>query len=120
MTRERSGIFIEEAMAKAQVDAGRRYNGEKNQFVSRFILRPQLTKPIPQSDRSLELELTRKITKRSKRELLGLWHTLVTGSTVVRTYPTITVIKEPCVLEVKVRNSEIAKFTTKTERNTEL
>ena len=29
-------------------------------------------------------------------------------------------IKEPCVLEVKVRNSEIAKFTTKTERNNDL
>ena len=44
---ERRDILVEEAMAKAQVDAGRRNNGEKNNAVSRFILLPKLTNPIP-------------------------------------------------------------------------
>ena len=54
------------------------------------------------------------------RDLRGLWDTLAPGSTVVRTSPTTSVIKEPDVREVKVRNSDIAKIGTKTERNTDL
>ena len=42
------------------------------------------------------------------------------GSTVVRTSPTTTVIKEPGVPEVRVRNNDIAKFGTRAERNTDL
>ena len=42
------------------------------------------------------------------------------GSTVVRTSDTTTVIKEPGVPEVCVRNSDIAKFGTRAERNTDL
>ena len=30
LTGDRSNILVEEAMQKAQVDAGRRYNGDKN------------------------------------------------------------------------------------------
>ena len=60
------------------------------------------------------------MSKRSKRDLRGLWDTLAPGSTVVRTSPTTTVIKEPGVPEVKVRNSDIAKTGTKDEPKTEL
>ena len=120
VTGDRSNILIKEVITKAQLDAGRRYNGDKNKSVSRFILHPKLTNPIPRTERSLELKLARKISKRSKKDLRGFWETLVPGCTVVRTSPTTTAIKEPGVPEVKVRNSDIAKFGTRTERDTEL
>ena len=41
-------------------------------------------------------------------------------STVVRTSPKTTVIKEPGVPEVRVRNKDIAKFGSRSERNTDL
>ena len=50
----------------------------------------------------------------------GLWETLAPGSTVVRTSDTSTVFKEPGVPEVCVRSSDIAKFGTLAERNTDL
>ena len=120
VTGDQSDILIEEAMQKAQVDAGRRYNGDTNKSVSRFIMHPKLNNPIPRSEKSLEIKLARKVSKRSKRNLRGLWETLAPGSTVVRTSDTTTVFKEPGVPEVSVRNSNIAKFGTRAERNTEL
>ena len=60
------------------------------------------------------------MTKRSKRYLRGLWETLAPGSAVVRTSDTTTVIKEPGVAEVRVRNSDIAKFGTRADRKTDL
>ena len=116
----RSDIFIEEAMQKVQVDAGRRYNGEHNKLVSRFILHPKLNNLIPWSEKLLDLKLARKLTKRSKRDLRGLWETLAPGSNVERTSDTTTVIKEPGVHEVRVRNSDIAKVGTRAERNTDI
>ena len=83
-------------------------------------MHPKLNNPIQRTERSLELKLARKVSKRSKKDLQGLWETLLPGSTVVRTSPTTTVIKEPGVPEVKVRNSNIAKFGTQAERTTEL
>ena len=120
VTGDCSDILIEEAMHKAQVDAGRRYNGDHNKSISRFIVHPKLNNPIPRTEQSPDLNLTRKVTKRSKRDLRGLWETLAPGSTVVRTTDTTTVIKEPGVPEVCVRNSDIAKFGTRAERNTDL
>ena len=120
MTGDRSDILIEEAMQKAQVDARRRYNGDTNKSVSRLIMHPKLNNPIPWSEKSLEIKLARKETRRSKTDLRGLWETLAPGSTVVRTSDTTTVIKEPGGPEVSVRNSDIAKFGTRAERNTEL
>ena len=102
------------------MDAGRRHNGEHNKSVSRFIVHPKLNNPIPRSEKSLDLKLARKVTKRSKRDLRGLWETLAPGSTVVRTSDTTTVFKEPGVPEVRVLNSDIAKFGTRAERNTDL
>ena len=66
------------------------------------------------------MKLARKVSKRSKRDLRGLWETLAPGSTVIRTSPITTAIKGPGIPEVKVRNSDIAKFWTWGERNTEL
>ena len=120
VTGECSDILIEEAEAKAQVDAGRRYNGEKNKSASRFVLHQKLTNPITRIEWALELKLAQKVSKRLKQVLRGLWDTLAPRSTVVRTSPTSTLIKEPGAPEVKVRNSDIAKISTKTERNTDL
>ena len=120
VTGDRRDILVEEAMQKAQVDAGRRYNGDKNKSKSGFIMHPRLNNPIPGTERSLELKLARKVSKRSKKDLRGLWETLAPGSTVVKTSPTTNVIKEPRGLEVKVSNRDIAKFGTRAERNTDL
>ena len=64
--------------------------------------------------------MARKATKRLKRELRGLWATLAPGSAVERSSDTTTVIKEPGVPEVRVRNSDIANFGTRAERHTDL
>ena len=80
----------------------------------------KLNNPIPRSERSLEVKLARKSSKRSQRDLHGLWETLAPGSTVVRTSPTTTVIKETGVPVVQVRDNDIAKFGTRAERNTDL
>ena len=61
---DRSDLLIEEAMQKAQVDAGRRYNGEHNKSVSRFIMHPKQNNAIPRSQESLDLKLACKSTKR--------------------------------------------------------
>ena len=120
LTGDRIDKLIEESMQKAQVDAGRRYNGDTNKSVFRFIMHAKLNNPIPRSEKSLEMKLARKVSKSSERVLRGLWETLAPGSTVVRTPDTTTVIKEPGVPEVSVRNSDIANFGTRAERNTEL
>ena len=88
--------------------------------VSCFILHPRPTKPISRTEQSLEMKLVRKVSKRSKRDLQGLCETLAPDSTVLRTSPTTKIIKEPGFPEVKVRNSDIAKFGTEAKRNTEL
>ena len=115
VTGDCSDILIEEAMQKAQVDAGLRYNGDTNKSVSRFVMHPKLNNTIPRSEKSLEIKLARKVSKRSKRYLRGLWETLAPGSMVVRTSDTTTIIKEPGVPEVSVRNSDIAKFGTRAD-----
>ena len=120
VTGDRSDILIEEKMQKAQVDAGRRYHGDHNKSISRFIVHPKLNNPIPPTEQYLDLKLARKLTKRSKRNFCGLWETLAPGSTVVRTSDTTSVIKETGVPEVCVRNSDIAKFGARAERNTDL
>ena len=74
----------------------------------------------PRAEKSLDIKLARKVSERSKRDLRGLWETLAPGSTVIRTSPTTTVIKEPGVPKVRVRNSDVAKFGTRAERNTDL
>ena len=59
---ESSDILVEEAMTKAEVDEGGRYNGDKYKSVSRFVLHPKSTISIPRTKRSLELKLARKVS----------------------------------------------------------
>ena len=69
ITEETSEGLVEEEMTKSQVDAGRRYNGDKNKSISWFILNPKLSNPRPRTEESLELKLARKVSKGSKRDL---------------------------------------------------
>ena len=117
---ERSDILIEEAMNRTAIDAGRRYNSDKNKTVCRFILHPKLTNPNPQSENSLKLMLARDVTNQSKRNLRGFCDTLAPESTVKRTSPTTIVFREPRVPELTVRSRDVAKFGTKAEQNTYL
>ena len=45
VTGDRSDILKEKARQKAHMDAGRRYNGDKNKSVARFIMHPKLKQP---------------------------------------------------------------------------
>ena len=55
-----------------------------------------------------------------KKNLDGLYEVLGPGSTVCKVSPTTSVIKEPNRQEVRMRNSDIAKFGTKAERDSDL
>ena len=116
---ECSDVLTEAAMTRAQVEVGQQHNGE-NKAVSRFSLHPTLCNPIPRTETPLKLKLAWKVSNRSKRDdLRGIWDTLAPGKRVVRTSPTTTLIKGLSVREVKVRNSDISKFGSKAERETD-
>ena len=89
---------------------------------SRLIWSEGVNRPIPCSERSIQVKLARKIHKnqRQKKNLDGLYEVLAPGSTVCKVSPTKSVIKEPDRQEVRVRNSDIVKFGTKAERDTDL
>ena len=59
-------------------------------------------------------------TKRSKKSFDGLYDVLAPGSSVIKTNENTSVFKEPGKREVTIRNSDLAKFGTKAERNTDL
>ena len=50
----------------------------------------------------------------------GLYEVLAPGSTVGKISPKTSIVKEPNRPEFRVRNSDIAKFATRNERDTEL
>ena len=81
-------------------------------------------RPILCTERSVQVKIARKIheSQRQKKNLDGLYEvgSIAPGSTVGKISPTTSVIKEPNQQEVRVRNSEIAEFGTKNERDTEL
>ena len=88
---------------------------------SRF-LKTKAIRPIPLKERSVELNLARKIhgKRRSKKKLEGLYEVLAPGSHILKVSPTTSTIKEPGKQIVTVRNSDIAKFGTHQERQTPL
>ena len=89
---------------------------------SGFIWSEGLARPIPCSERRVQVKIARKIheSQRQKKNLDGLYEFFAPGSTVGKRSPTTSVIKEPNRQEVRVRNSDIANFGTKNERDTEL
>ena len=117
----RSDTEIEKKTCQASLDAGFRYR-DSDDKKSRFITHPKLTDPIPRTEKSLSVKLARKLPnkKRAKRQLAGLYEVLKKGSFVTKSSPTTTIINEPGLSPVKVRDSDLAKFGTKAERSTNL
>ena len=87
-----------------------------------MIPHPEVGLSVPRSESSLEFKLAKKRprTKRSKKSLDGLYDVLAPCSSVVKTDKFTSVIKEPGKRDVTIRNSDLAKFDTKAERQTEL
>ena len=107
-------------MTRASQDAKNRERKSKN-GESRF-LRTKATRQIPLRERAVELRLARKIygKRRSKKNLEGLYEVLAPGSHILEVSPTTSTIKEPGKPVVTVRNSDLTKFGTQLERQTQL
>ena len=105
------------ASALARAEQDKRKDGEE-----RFLNSEGVSRPIPCSERSVQVKLARKLheNQRQKENLDGHYEVLAPGSTVCKVSPTTSVIKEPHKQEVRVRNSDIAKFGTRAERDTDL
>ena len=105
------------ADARARKEEQKMKDGEQRLIKSEGVFRP-----IPCSERSIQVKLARKIheSQRQKKNLDGLNEVLAPGSTVGKVSPTTSVIKESNRQEVRVRNSDIVKFGTKAEQDTKL
>ena len=77
---------------------------------------------MPRTDTYLSVKLAKRKpkTKRSKESLDGLYEVLAPGSSVVKTDAFTSVIKKRGKREATIRNSDLVKFGTKAERQTEL
>ena len=117
----RSDTELENNKDKLNKDATRRKNADPEKD-SRLITHPDVGLPVPRTETSLSVKLAKKKprTKRSKKSLDGLYEVLAAGSSVVKTESYTSVIKEPGKREVTIRNSDLAKFGTKAERQTDL
>ena len=105
------------ANSRARAEHEKRNDGEQRLNKLEGIFRS-----IPCSERSIQVKLARKLheNQRQKKNPDGLYEVLAPGSTVCKVSPTTSVIKEPNRQEVRVRNSDIAKFGTRAERDTDL
>ena len=105
------------ASARAQKEEDKMKDGEQ-----RLIWSVGMSRPIPCSERSIQVKLARKIhdSQRLNKNLDGLYEVLAPGSTVCKVSPTTSVFKEPNRQEVRVQNSDIAKIGTKVERDSDL
>ena len=118
---ERSDTELELNRDRLSKDAGKRKIEDPNKE-SRLIPHPEVGLSMPRTEASLEIKLAKKRprTKRSKKSLDGLYDVLAPGSSVVKTDKFTSVIKEPGKRDVTIRNSDLAKFGTRSERQTEL
>ena len=80
---------------------------------SRFF-RSGSCRPIPLTERAVQLKLARKIHGKrcSKNNLLCLYEVLAPGFSILKVSTTTSAIKEPGKPIVTVRNIDIAKFGT--------
>ena len=108
---------ILEANSQFQKEQQKTEDGE-----SRLMWSQGLARPIPRSERSVQVKIARKIhaSQRQKSYLDGLCEVVSPGSTVGKISPTTSIIKKPNRPEVRVRIYDIAKFGTRNERYTEL
>ena len=117
----RSDTDLEQNRDKLSKDAARWKNVDPDKE-SRVITHPDVGLAVPRRGVSLSVKLAKKKpkTKRSKKGLDDLYEVLAPGSSVVKTVEYTSVIKEPGKREVTIRNSDMAKFRTKEECQTEL
>ena len=120
-TEARSDIELEQNKDKLSKDAVRRINVDPTQE-SRVIPHPDIGRAVPRTEASLTVKLAKKKpkSKRSKKGLDGLYEVLAPGSSVIKTDAYTSVIKEPGKREVTIRNSDLVKYWTKAERQTDL
>ena len=118
---ERSDIEVEVNKDKLGKEAMKRQKEDPNKE-SILISHPDVGQSIPRTETSLEVKLAKKRprTKKAKKSLDGLYDVLAPGSSVIKTNERTSVIKEPGKREVTIRNSDLAKFGTRAERDTEL
>ena len=118
---ERSDREIEMNKDTLSKDATKIKNEDPNKE-SKVIPHPDVGQSVPRTEASLEVKLAKKRprTKRSKKNLDGLYDVLAPGSSVVKTNIFTSVVKEPGKRDVTIRNSDLAKFGTKAERQNEL
>ena len=105
----------------AVMDALWRCNEDPNKE-SRVIPHPDVGRAVPRTEASLTLKMAKKNPKdkRSKKSLDGLYEVLAPGSSVIKSNAYTSIKKEPWKREVTIRNSALAKFGTKAERQTDL
>ena len=115
----RSDTELEHNWDKLSKDATQRKNADPEKE-SRLITHPDVGLPMPRTETSLSVNIAKKKprTKSSKKSLDGLYE--AHGSSVFKTDAYTSVIKEPGKRKVMIRNSDLAKFATKAERQTEL
>ena len=117
----RSDTELEHNRDKLNKDAAPRKNADPEKEC-RLITHPDVGLPVPRTATSLSVKLAKKKTrtKWSQKSPDGLYEVLAPGSSVVETDAYTFVIKKQEKREVSIRNSELGKFGTKTERQTEL
>ena len=113
----RSDTELELNRDKLSKDAARRRNADPEKE-SRMISHPEVGLPVPRTETSLAVKLAKK--KPKKKSLDGLYEVLAPRFSVVKTDTNSSDIKEPGKRDVTIRNSGLAKFGTKAERQTEL
>ena len=118
---ERSDTELELNRDRLSKDAGKRKKKDPNKE-TREISHPEVGLSVPRTEASLEIKLAKKRprTKLSNKSLDGLYDVSAAGSSVVKTDNFTSVIKEPVKRDVTIRNSDLAKFGSKSERETEL
>ena len=102
-------------------DARKRCNEDPNKE-SRLIPYPDVGPPVPRTEASLTQKLAKKKpkSKQSKKSFYGLYEVLGPGSSVIKSNDHTSIIKEPGRREVTIRTSDLAKFATKAEKQTDL
>ena len=109
-------------MNKTEIDAGKSNNIDRNNYISRFILHPNVTNPISQTEQPKELKLALGTQKRSKHEFIP--GCLRNAQACIKCFQnsilTRPVIKESGLPNAKVHNSAITYFRTKEEGSTVL
>ena len=116
----RSDTELEHNRDKLSKDATRRKNADPEKE-SGLITHPDVGLSVPRTETSLSVKLAKKKPRpKGSKSLDGLYEVLAPGSSVVKTDSYTSVIKEPRKREVTIHNSDLAKFGTKAERQTDL